>query len=232
MVTRTYIMRKKDMLFQNINALKTVEHVIAEIDQGLGNKSRTINTSSMPEVLATALGIGSGSALSFAALYLSGSVIGVSAAGVASALSTAGALVGGGATTGIFVLAAPIAILGFLGIKVAQKRRAQRLMNAKIFCYKRSLAHLASLKNAIQIESKTSDPERIEYLRALSITLQAAIKDLKHDLGIVQAKKFNLVNTLIPNTKRLIGTMAISLLLFLLSSPLTCLRLASITPPY
>ena len=112
MVTRTYIMRKKDMLFQNINALKTVEHVIAEIDQGLGNKSRTINTSSMPEVLATALGIGSGSALSFAALYLSGSVIGVSAAGVASALSTAGALVGGGATTGIFVLAAPIAILG------------------------------------------------------------------------------------------------------------------------
>ena len=113
MKNSTYLMRKKDMIFQNINALKTVEHVIAEIDQGLGNKSRTINDSSMPEVLATAIGIGSGSAISFAALYLSGSVVGVSAAGVASALSAAGAVVGGGAPPGLFVLAAPIAILRF-----------------------------------------------------------------------------------------------------------------------
>lgn len=173
------------MLFRNLNALTTVEHVIAEIDQGLGNKSRTINDSSMPEVLAAALGFGSGSAISFAALYLGGGVMGVSAAGVASGLSAAGALVGGSATTGIFVLAAPIAILGFLGIKVAMKKRAIRLMNAKIFCYKRALAHLAALKNAMLRESADTTPERVEYLKALSITLQAAIKDLKHDLGIV-----------------------------------------------
>ena len=44
----TYISRKKDMLFQNLNALKTVEHVIAEIDEGLGNQARTIRESSMP----------------------------------------------------------------------------------------------------------------------------------------------------------------------------------------
>ena len=37
----------------------------------------------------------------------------------------------------------------------------------------------------IQMEAKEADAERIEYLKALSITLQAAIKDLKHDLGIV-----------------------------------------------
>ena len=185
MKNSTYLMRKKDMIFQNINALKTVEHVIAEIDQGLGNKSRTINDSSMPEVLATAIGIGSGSAISFAALYLSGSIVGVSAAGVASALSAAGAVVGGGATTGLFVLAAPIAILGFLGIRIAKKKREKRLMRAKQFCYKRSLAHLASLKNAITIEGPTASNDRINYLKALSITLQAAVKDLKHDLGIV-----------------------------------------------
>lgn len=185
MDSRTYINRKKDMIFQNINALKTVEHVIAEIDQGLGNKARTINSSSIPEVLATAIGFGSGGAISFAALYLSGGVIGVSAAGVASALSTAGAVIGGGATTGLFVLAAPIAILGFFGIKIAKKRRARRLMLAKQFCYKRSLAKLACLKNAITIESPYAKEDRIVYLKALSITLQAAIKDLKHDLGIV-----------------------------------------------
>ena len=181
----TYISRKKDMLFQNLNALKTVEHVIAEIDEGLGNHARTIRESSMPEVLATALGFGSGSAISFAALYLSGSVVGVSAAGVASGLSAAGALVGGSATTGIFVLAAPIAILGFLGLRFAMKRRADRLKHAKIFCYKRALANLATIKNAMQIESSTASTERIEYLKALSITLQAAIKDLKHDLGLI-----------------------------------------------
>ena len=174
------------MLFHNLNALKTVEHVIAEIDQGLGNKSRTIKDSSMPEVLATALGLGSGGALSFAALYLGGSVIGVSAAGVASGLSAAGALVGGGATTGIFVLAAPIAILGFLGIRIAQRARARRLMQAKIYCYKRSLVHLAALKDALIVEKDNNASEdRIAYLKALSITLQAAIMDLKHDLGII-----------------------------------------------
>ena len=185
MLRKTYITRKNDMLFQNFNALKTVEHVIAEVDTGLGNKSRNINNSSMPEVLATAVGIGSGSAISFAALYLSGSVIGVSAAGIASGLSAAGAVVGGGAATGFLVLAAPIAILGFLGIRAAARKRAERLMYAKIICYKRCLAHLASIKNAIQMEAKEADAERIEYLKALSITLQAAIKDLKHDLGIV-----------------------------------------------
>ena len=185
MKASTYLTRKKDMIFQNINALKTVEHVIAEVDQGLGNKSRTIKTSSMPEVLATAVGLGSGGVISFAALYLSGSVIGVSAAGVASALSAAGAVVGGGATTGLFVLAAPIAILGYLGFKIAKKKRERRLMLAKQFCYKRSLAHLASLKDAIDMEKPSASKERIDYLKALSITLQAAIKDLKHDLGIV-----------------------------------------------
>lgn len=184
MVRKTYIMRKKDMLFQNLNALKTVEHVIAEIDQGLGNKTRTIHDSSMPEVLATAVGIGSGSALSFAALYLGGSVVGVSAAGVASGLSAAGALIGGGAATGLFVLTAPIAILGFLGVRIAQRKRAQRLMSAKIYCYKRSLSRLALLKNALQIEAVDADEQRIKYLKSLSITLQAAIRDLKHDLGI------------------------------------------------
>ncbi len=185
MAKNTYLMRKKDMIFQNLNALKTVEHVIAEVDEGLGNKTRTINDSSMPEVLATALGIGSGSVISFAALYLSGSVVGVSAAGVASALSAAGAVVGGSATTGLFVLAAPIAILGFLGLKIAQKKRARRLMRAKELCYKRALAHIAAIKNAISFEKDTAPQERIAYLKALSITLQAAVKDLKHDLGIV-----------------------------------------------
>ena len=40
-------------------------------------------------------------------------------------------------------------------------------------------------KNAITIEGPTASNDRINYLKALSITLQAAVKDLKHDLGIV-----------------------------------------------
>lgn len=182
-MTTTYIRHKKDMLFQSLNSLKTVEHLFSEIDLGLGNKLRTIKDSSMPEVLAASLGVGTGSAISFAALYLGGSVVGVSSAGVASALTSAGAIIGGGSSVGIFIIAAPFAILSFLGLKVAFRSRAKRLKAAKILCYKRALVRLALIKNAN--ESETLDAERKEYLRALYITLQAAIIDLKHDLGIV-----------------------------------------------
>lgn len=179
----TYIRHKKDMVFQSLNSLKTVEHLFSEIDAGLGNSSRTINNSSMPEVLAASLGVGTGGAISFAALYLGGSVVGVSSAGVASALTAAGAIIGGGSSVGVFIIAAPFAILSFLGLKFALRSRAKRLKTAKTLCYKRALVRLALIKDAISASGL--EETRKEYLRALSITLQAAIIDLKHDLGII-----------------------------------------------
>ena len=63
-----YIKKKKEMKFQSQDALKTVQSVINEANEALNDKTRTIAKSAIPEVLAGALGVGAGGALSFAAL--------------------------------------------------------------------------------------------------------------------------------------------------------------------
>jgi len=61
---------------------------------------------------------------------LGGSVAGLSAAGITSGLAAAGAIVGGGMLGGIFVLAAPVAILGVAGYAIAKKRHNAKLAAA------------------------------------------------------------------------------------------------------
>ena len=72
-----YITNKDDMKFQNENALKTVLVVIEEAGAAVNDKSRKITDSQISEVLSGALGVGAGSAIGFAALYLGGSVVGL-----------------------------------------------------------------------------------------------------------------------------------------------------------
>lgn len=78
------------------------------------------------EGVATVIGSVTGGAGSLAALYFLGTT-GLSAVGITSGLATAGAIVGGGMVSGLFILAAPVAICGILGYAFAKKRK-----NAKI----------------------------------------------------------------------------------------------------
>ena len=82
------------------------------------DKKRTIRESYITEVLTGALGAGIGGVGSFVALYGLGTV-GLSAAGITSGLAAAGSIVGGGMVAGVFVLAAPVAILAAGGVGVA-----------------------------------------------------------------------------------------------------------------
>ena len=126
-----YVKSKKNMKFQSEDALKTVQSVLNEADSALNDKSRTIKTSAIPEALAGALGVGTGSAIGFAALYLGGSVAGLSAAGITSGLAAAGAVVGGGMAAGIAVLAAPAVVLGGAGVGIASHLKNKRLREAR-----------------------------------------------------------------------------------------------------
>ena len=114
-----YVKKKKDMVFQSVESLQQVVNVVNEAAAAVNDKSRTIRESAIPEVLAGALGAGIGGVGSFAALYGLGSVVGLSAAGIASGLATAGSIVGGGMVAGIFVLAAPVAVLAAGGVGLA-----------------------------------------------------------------------------------------------------------------
>ena len=174
---------KKDMNFQNQESLKSVQKILDEAGAALNDKKRTIRNSPISEVLAGAAGVGAGGAISFAALYFGGSVVGLSAAGITSGLAAAGALVGGGMAAGVAVLAAPVAVLGAAGVGITSHVKNKKLLEAKQLCYKDAVKKQNAIIKALK-EETTADKERIEYLNSLNTLLQAAIRDLKQDLGI------------------------------------------------
>ena len=166
----------------NSNSLASVRKVINEANEALNNKSRTIAGSAIPEALAGVLGAGAGGVASFAALYFGGSVVGLSAAGITSGFAAAGAVVGGGMAAGVAVLAAPVAILGGAAIGITAHVKNKKLAEEKHSLYTKAVekqnAILELLKNKVG-----QSEERIEYQTSLNTLLQAAIKDLKHDLA-------------------------------------------------
>lgn len=182
MITGEYVKKKKDMVFQSVESLQQVVNVVNEAAAAVNDKSRTIRESAIPEVLAGALGAGIGGVGSFAALYGLGSVVGLSAAGIASGLATAGSIVGGGMVAGIFVLAAPVAVLAAGGVGLAAHLKNKQLRQEKERLYKEALKKHEAIIQALKSEAD-ADKERLDYLQSLNILLTQAIKDLKKDLG-------------------------------------------------
>lgn len=179
-----YVKKKKDMVFQSVESLQQVVNVINEAAAAVSDKSRTIRESAIPEVLAGALGAGIGGVGSFAALYGLGSVVGLSATGITSGLAAAGSIVGGGMVAGVFVLAAPVAILAAGGVGIASHLKHKQLRQEKERLYKEALKKHQAIIQAMKDEAD-ADKERLDYLQSLNILLTQAIKDLKKDLGEV-----------------------------------------------
>lgn len=177
-----YIKKKKDMVFQSVESLQQVVNVVNEAAAAVNDKSRTIRESAIPEVLAGAIGAGIGGVGSFAALYGLGSVIGLSAAGITSGLAAAGGIVGGGMVAGVFVLAAPVALLAAGGVGLASHLKHKQLRQEKERLYKEALKKHQAIIQALKDETN-ADKERLDYLQSLNILLTQAIKDLKKDLG-------------------------------------------------
>lgn len=174
-------MSKKELNFKSINSLDSVARVLKDAGDALSNPTAGIKESAIPEVLTGALGAGVGGGISFAALYALGTV-GLSAAGMTSALATAGAIVGGGMAAGVFVLAAPVAALGGVGVWIAAKRNQKKLLQAK----EKMLQDAIRKRDAIVAELGSRvdmSEDRINRLTALNTLLQQAVKDLQADLA-------------------------------------------------
>ena len=178
-----YVKKKKEMKFQSVEALQQVVNVVNEAAAAVSDKSRTIRESAIPEVLMGALGAGIGGVGSFAALYGLGSVVGLSAAGITSGLAAAGSIVGGGMVAGVFVLAAPVAVLAAGGVGLASHLKNKQLRQEKERLYKEALAKHQAIIKALKDEAE-ADKERLDYLQSLNILLARAIDDLKADLGV------------------------------------------------
>ena len=174
-------MAKNDRIYKNLDALKPVRLLLEEAAEGLRDKSRTIGTSGMPEVLGAALGAGVGGAVGFGVLYGAG-VTGLSAAGITSALAAAGAIVGGGMAAGVFVLAAPAVVLGIGGYTVVHRRNQHILTEQEKMLYQEATRRRDAVLQEMR-QTAEANNERIEYLTALNIKLQEVVKNLEVDLG-------------------------------------------------
>ena len=177
-----YVKKKKDMIFQSVDSLQQVVNIVNEAATAVDDKTRTIRESAIPEVLTGALGAGIGGIGSFAALYGLGTV-GLSAAGITSGLAAAGGIIGGGMVAGVFVLAAPVAILAAGGVGIAANLKNKQLRQEKERLYAEALKKHEAIIKALK-EETDADKERIDYLQSLNILLRQAIKDLKKDLGV------------------------------------------------
>ena len=167
--------------FKTLESLEPVEKVITEAGMAVSSKSRTIETSAIPEVLGGVAGAGAGAVGSFTALYMLGTV-GLSAAGITSGLAAAGAIVGGGMVAGIGVLAAPVALLSVAGYGVLAHRKHKKLLQAKKELLRRAIQYRDAI--LCELEAKYQETEEhVKYLTTLNTLLQAAIRDLKDDLA-------------------------------------------------
>lgn len=171
------------MLYKNISALAPIEKLVNEAGEALTDPKRIqSDDKQLNEALGMAGGLGAGGAISFAALYFSGSVVGLSAAGITSGLAALGSIVGGGMVAGIGVAAAPIALLGAGGYAVISRRNVKKLIQRKEML----MQEILRKQNAVAQEMKDTterNEERITYLNRLNILLQQAITDLRSDLG-------------------------------------------------
>lgn len=170
------------MNYKSMESLQPLINVVNEAGAAVQDKSRTIINSPLGDIVSGALGAGIGGAASFAALYGLGTV-GLSAAGITSGLAAAGGIVGGGMAAGIFVLAAPVALLAGGGVALNVHRKKKKLKQEKERLYHEALRKHNAIIKALK-EEVNATKERSDYLNGLNMLLQQAIKELKADLGV------------------------------------------------
>ena len=173
----------KSLNFQSLDSLKPIVNVVNEANQALSEKGRTIAKSAIPDVFGGVIGAGIGGVVSFKALAASGAVKGLSAVGITSGLKAAGAIVGGKMVAGIFVLAAPVAVLAGGGVAGVAALKRKQLKEEKERLLKAAIEKHHAIISALKEEVETTK-ERADYLTSLNILLQQAIKELKADLGV------------------------------------------------
>jgi len=170
-----------NLVYKNLDSLHPVKLLLDEASEALKDKSRTIVTSTMSEVLAAAAGAGAGVAVGTGVIAAGAAAGTGGAAAITSGLAAAGALVGGGMMAGIFVASAPVALLGIGAYAVVSNRNKSKLVQAKELLIQAAVAKRDAIIRE-QEDTAQDQEQRAEYLAAINIKLQQAIKNLKLDL--------------------------------------------------
>lgn len=171
----------QQLAYSNLSSLVTVRRVLEDAAKALDDKSRTIVTSEIQEVLGGVAGGAAGVGVGVGLVYSLG-VTGLSAAGMTSGLATLGAVVGGGMAAGVFVAGAPMAVLGFIGYRAVAVRNRNKLIQEKEALYQAAVQkHDAIIRELAKKVNISVD--RCDYLNKLNVLLTQIIDNLKGDLG-------------------------------------------------
>lgn len=174
-------MTTKEQIYKNLGALEPIKRILAEADKAIQENSRNIETSDIPEVLGGIAGGAIGVGIGYTLVSTSG-IAGLSAVGITSGLATLGALAGGGMIAGVFVAAAPMAVLGVTGYALLAGRNRRRLTQAKEALFQEAVRKHDAILRELNQKVELSQ-ERNRYLDSLNILLRQVIGDLKKDLG-------------------------------------------------
>ena len=83
---------------------------------------------------------------------------------------------------GVAVLAAPAVVLGAGAVGIAAHVKNKKLADEKQALYTKAVQKQNAIIELLKNKAKMSK-ERIEYLTSLNTLLQAAVRDLQHDLA-------------------------------------------------
>ena len=170
-----------DKAYRSLDALVPVKRVLDEAGAALADRSRTLLSSGVPEVLGAVAGVGAGTAAGAAIISVGAIASTTGAAALTSGLAAAGSVIGGGMLAGVAVAAAPAVALGVAGFAAVNWWNAHRLDQER-----RTLLQAALLKHhAVQDELRSENArnrERADYLHALVVKLEDIIGNLRGDL--------------------------------------------------
>lgn len=168
--------------YPNLDSFTVVQKLIDEAAKAQSDKTRTIRTSAIPDVLGAALGTVIGGAASAAWIGGAAAAGTSGAAAITSGLAGVGSIVGGGMMAGLAVAALPVALLAVGGYAVVNHRNQTKLKERGQMLYQETLRQHQNLIEQLRREANATR-ERREYLESLVVLLRDALRRLQEDLG-------------------------------------------------
>ena len=179
-----FFVSRKDMNYRSIESLERIERLCDEVDIVLDNKKT--KRRGLPLFVGVLIIIG---CLLLAMLFVyvlifNLGTVGLSAAGITSAL----AAIGGGMVGGIFAIGLIIALPPIIAGTIFFTIRELKFKSEKDSLYKEALKKHEAVLRALK-EQRDEDAEKMEYLNELNIMLKRTIRELNEDRGVNEPTK-------------------------------------------
>ncbi len=167
--------------YKSSDSLVDAVKVVNEAGEFLADSKKIEISGDVKEIVAGLVGASAGVGTGVIIVTSAAAAGTAGAAAITSGLATAGSIVGGGMLAGIFVVAAPVAILAGGGIFIASRVNKSKLRKKKEMLLQEAVRKQNKIIKKLQNEVDASG-QRMESLTHLNIALRQIIERLESDL--------------------------------------------------